>query len=195
MDQEKFTAAIDRFDEANKQDPNIEMYDGKECPKEWVYSMRMTQWLETLAPDASEALRLAARCQHIQRWTIPRSTYPDNRSGYKQWRADLAKFHAETAGKILAEVGYDEATINRVQSLLQKHNLKSDPETQTLEDVICVVFVENYLRGFAQQHEEEKLVTILRKTWKKMSPHGHEAILGLNLSPEARQLLDKALAE
>ena len=118
-----------------------------------------------------------------------------DRRGYLLWRATLARFHAEKAGEILRGVGYDEETIVRVQSLLRKEHLKKNPDTQTLEDVICLVFLENYFSDFAKQHEEEKLITILRKTWRKMSPRGHKAALQLDLSPADRALLEKALAD
>lgn len=191
----RFNEALARFDAANARDPNKEKLEGIEYPKELLYAQRMSAWLERLAPDASEALRLAARCQHIRRWTIPRNQYPMDRAGYKQWRTTLAKFHAQTAGEILEEVGYDQATIRRVQGLLRKERLKLEPETQILEDVICLVFLENYFADFAQQHDEEKLIGVLRKTWKKMSPRGHEAALALELPANARKLVKRALAE
>jgi hypothetical protein len=153
----------------------------------------MTTWLDKLAPDASEVLRLAVRCQHIQRWTIPRHTYAMDRTGYLRWRTTLAKFHADTAAAILREVGYDDATIRRVQTLLRKESLKRDPEVQCLEDVICLVFLENYLAEFATQHDEAKIIDILQKTWKKMSSHGHEVALTLPMSPEAHRLVAQAL--
>lgn len=189
-----FEAAIARFDAANGEDPRRERLDGAEQPKELVYARRMSEWLERLAPDASEALRLAVRCQHIQRWTMPRRHYPEGREGYRRWRTDLAQFHAETAGRILTEVGYDEATIARVQALLRKERLKSDPETQRLEDVVCLVFLQYYFADFARQHDEEKLIGILRKTWRKMSERGRQAALTIDLPPELKALVLKALA-
>lgn len=191
---DRFRAAIERFDEANREDPNKEVHEGAEVPRELLYARRMTKWLERLEPDASEPLRLAARAQHICRWTIPRSDYPMDRPGYLLWRSTLARFHAEKAGEILRDVGYDEETVSRVQSLLRKEHLKKNPDTQTLEDVVCLVFLEDYFSDFAREHDEEKLTTILRKTWKKMSPRGHEAALGLDLSPADHALLEKALA-
>ena len=191
----RFEKAIERFDAANTEDPNKEVYEGVEYPKELIYARRMTAWLERLVPDASEALRLAARCQHIRRWTIPRSDYPLDRRGYKRWRTNLAKYHAETAGAILKDVGYDDDTIGRVRTLLRKEGLKRDPEVQLLEDVICLVFLENYFSDFAKQHDEEKLINILRKTWKKMSPQGHQAALGLNFPGDLRRIVDMALGE
>ncbi len=191
----RFEKAIERFDAANTEDPNKEVYEGVEYPKELIYARRMTAWLERLVPDASESLRLAARCQHIRRWTIPRSDYPMDRRGYKRWRTNLAKYHAETAGAILKDVGYDDDTIGRVRTLLRKEGLKRDPEVQLLEDVICLVFLENYFSDFAKQHDEEKLINILRKTWKKMSPQGHQAALGLNFPGDLRRIVDMALGE
>ena len=190
----RFDAAIVRFDAANAEDPNIEQVDGEDHPKELLYARRMTAWLEKLEPDASEMVRLAARCQHIRRWTVPRSDYPMNKEGYKAWRTGLAKFHAETAADILRDVGYDDDTIERVSALLRKKRLKLDPEVQLLEDVICLVFLENYFADFAKQHEEEKVIDIVRKTWRKMSPRGHEAALALDLPVEVLPLVEKALA-
>jgi len=194
-DLERFNAAIARFDAANADDPTTEVFQGAVYPKELLYAQRMTAWLDNLAPDASEALRLAVRCQHIQRWTIPRHTYAMDRHGYLRWRTTLAKFHADTAAAILRDMGYDDATIQRVQTLLRKERLKRDPEVQCLEDVICLVFLEHYLAAFATQHDEVKVLDILRKTWTKMSPRGHEVALTLPMSPEARRLVEQALAE
>jgi Domain of unknown function (DUF4202) len=195
VDLERFNAAIARFDAANADDPTTEVFQGAVYPKELLYARRMTAWLDNLAPDASEALRLAVRCQHIQRWTIPRHTYTMDRHGYLRWRTTLAKFHADTAAAILRDVGYDEATIQRVQRLLRKERLKRDPEVQCLEDVICLVFLEHYLAAFATQHDEAKVLDILRKTWTKMSARGHEVALTLPMSPEARRLVEQALTE
>jgi hypothetical protein len=192
-DPERFNTAIARFDAANAEDPNTEVVAGQASPKELLYAQRMTAWLERLVPDASEALRLAARCQHIRRWTMPRRDYPMTRQGYLQWRTMLARFHAETAGTILREVGYDEAMIHRVQALLRKERLRRDPEVQCLEDVICLVFLESYFADFARQHEPAKVIDIVQKTWHKMSSRGQEVARTLPLSPEARQLLAAAL--
>jgi len=194
-DLERFNAAIARFDAANADDPTTEVFHGAVYPKELLYAQRMTAWLDNLAPEASEALRLAVRCQHIQRWTIPRHTYAMDRHGYLRWRTTLAKFHADTAAAILRDVGYDDATIKRVQTLLRKERLKRDPEVQCLEDVICLVFLEHYLAAFATQHDEVKVLDILRKTWTKMSPRGHDVALTLPMSPEARRLVAQALTE
>ncbi|HUN52002.1 MAG TPA: DUF4202 domain-containing protein [Candidatus Sulfotelmatobacter sp.] len=191
---ERFRAAVARIDAANGEDPNREMIGGVEQPKELAYGERMSAWLERLAPDASEALRLAARAQHIRRWRIPRGDFPMDRAGYHRWRTTLYRFHADTAGALLAEVGYDAATIARVQALIRKEKLQSDPEMQMLEDVICLVFLENYLAGFSAKHDAAKVVEIVRKTWRKMSPRGQQAALALPLPPAARGLVERALA-
>jgi hypothetical protein len=183
---DRFQLAIEKIDAANAQDPH---------QKELIYSQRMTQWLEKVAPDASEALRLSARAQHIMRWKIPRSQYPMDRAGYHRWRTHLYDFHADAAAEILRDVGYDDATIARVRSLIRKERIKSDPEMQTLEDVICLVFLENYFHEFAQDHDEQKLVTILQRTWKKMSARGHELALQLPLSQDDRRMIEKALEQ
>jgi hypothetical protein len=193
-DAERFQKAIQSFDAANADDPNLEQVDGVSYPKELLYAQRMTTWLERFAPDASEALRLAARCQHIRRWTSPRSQYPMDRRGYLQWRTALAKFHAETAADILREVGYDEAFIARVQSLIRKEGLKRDPEVQCLEDVICLVFLESYCADFAMHHDTAKILPIIRKTWEKMSPAGREVARTIDLPSELRRLVAAALA-
>jgi hypothetical protein len=190
----RFTAAIAKIDEANAADPNREVFQGQEVAKEVLYSRRMTDWLNRLAPEASEMLRLAAHGQHICRWTIPRDSYPMDRPGYHRWRTDCQRMHAEKLGEILRAVGYDESDIARVQSLVRKERLKLDAETQLLEDVICLVFLESYFADFAKQHDEAKLIDIVRKTWKKMSPRGHEAALQLPMNESARKIVEQALS-
>jgi len=187
-DAERLARAIARFDAANAEDPHREAAGGRERPKELLYAERMTAMLERFAPDASEVLRLAARCQHIQRWQIPRTDYPPTRVGYQQWRLRLRDFHADLAGAILREEGYDDATIGRVRSLIRKEALKADPEAQTLEDVVDLVFLESYLEEFVAKHpdyDEAKFVDILRKTGRKMSARGREAALTLVSPPPA----------
>ena len=191
----RFTAAVAAFDRANGGDPNLVDHAGEPAPKELLYARRMTGWIIRLAPDASEALRLAARSQHIRRWEIPRDDYPRDRVGYLRWRMDLKLFHARVAGEILAGVGYDAGTVARVQSLLRKEKLKRDPDVQALEDAACLVFLENDLAQFATRHDPAKVIDILRKTWTKMSPAGHAAALGLELDAAARALLDAALEQ
>lgn len=191
---ERFEAAVALIDQTNAEDPNSEIFDGAPTPKELAYGLRMSAWLDRLYPDASEALRLAARSQHIRRWTIARNTYPMDRRGYLRWRTDLKNYHAEAAGEILAEVGYDDAVIASVKSMLRKEGLRDNPETQALEDVACLVFLENYFAEFAARHDDEKVIDIVRKTWGKMSDRAHEAALQLDFPEAAKSLILRALA-
>lgn len=193
-DADRFERAITLFDAANAEDPNAE--DGQ--PKELLYSRRMTEMLERFAPDASEAVRLAVRVQHICRWKVPRNSYPMDRNGYLQWRTGLYKFHAETAGQLMRQAGYDEAMIERVQTAVGKKGLKVNAETQLLEDVVDLVFIEHYMLGFAGQHAEyaeEKWLDIVRKTWKKMSDAGRAFALSgqLKLPAPLVPLISKAI--
>ncbi|MBX3246779.1 MAG: DUF4202 domain-containing protein [Myxococcales bacterium] len=192
---DRLVEAFRRIDEANAQDPNLERdaATGRDEPKELLYGRRMTETLDAYAPDAPEAVKLAARAQHIQRWIIPRADYPMDRVGYLKWRRALHDQHAELAGAILHEVGYDDTMVERVGTLLRKKGLGTDPDVQLLEDVICLVFLRHYFADFAARHADEKVVDILRKTWGKMSERGHEAALALPLGPE-RVLVERALA-
>lgn len=177
--------AIEAFDHANSHDPK---------GQELLYAQRMTHWLERLAPEASDALRLAARSQHLCRWMIPRTQYPEGRAGYIKWRTTLYEFHAQKAGEILEKIGCDRETIAQVQELLRKKDIKTNPQMQLLEDVICLVFLENYFAEFSQKHPEEKIISIVQKTWKKMSSAGHQAALTLPVSSQVRALIEKALS-
>ncbi len=193
MTQKLYQAAIAAFDRANAEDPNKETADGQEYPKELLYAHRLSEMLQRYAPGAHEAVKLAVRAQHIQRWKIPRSNYPMDRSGYLQWRTGLYKFHAETAGRLMQETGYDDDMVARVKAIVSKKGLKVNSETQMMEDVVDLVFLENYIAGFAAQHPEyteEKWIQIIRKTWQKMSSVAHEfALAGKIKLPEALQSL------
>ena len=195
-DADRFQRAIRSIDEANGEDPNSEVVDGVAQPKELVYGMRMQRWVEELDPRAPEALRIAARSQHIRRWEIPRSDYPMDRKGYLRWRTTLYAFHADRASELLRAGGYDDETIERVRTLLQKRNLRTDADVQTLEDAAALVFLVHHLDDFLKRDdiEEEKAIAIIRKTWKKMTERGHEAASALELSAESSALLKKALA-
>lgn len=172
----RFTEALRLFDEANAADPRVQTDEnGDTVPKELLYARRMSAVLERFNSDASEALRLAARAQHIRRWTIPRADYPMDRKGYLRWRETLKRYHAEFASGLLRDAGYDGATIDRVAALLRKENLKTDAETQTLEDVACLVFIEFELAAFAPTQDTDKLKAIVVKTWTKMSERGRAA--------------------
>jgi hypothetical protein len=189
----RFEAALRRFDQENARDPNTELVDGAPQPRELVYARWLTEWVLRLCPEASEPLRLAARCQHLCRWQIPRSTYPMTRAGYLQWREALKKFHAQKAGEILRAVGYDEATIRRVEELNLKKHFPHDPETRVLEDALCLVFLERQLADLAARTPEDKLINALRKSWEKMTPAARAEALKLPLGPREKALLQKAL--
>lgn len=172
----RFEAALAAIDEFNAQDPS---------GRELEYSRRMSAMLERFAPGAPEHLKLAARAQHIGRWKTPRASYPEGKQGYLDWRGFLYQFHAETAGRLLAQAGYDESTIGRVKSVVAKKMLRADPEAQLLEDVVALVFLESYLEEFAGRHrdyDEAKFVDILRKTWTKMSRGAREFALSGKIS-------------
>lgn len=190
---DQLRVAFQYFDAANKEDPHTEMYNGKAYPKELLYAMRMSEKLNEFEPMASEALQLTARCQHICRWEIPRESYSMDRIGYLTWRQDLKKFHAEKAGTLLRKAGYPQEITDRVSFLLQKKKLKRDPETQTLEDVICLVFLQYYLEPFMEKHPEGKIIDILQKTWNKMSEKGRDAAHALPLSEKSLHLIGKAI--
>jgi hypothetical protein len=189
MTHEHFQAAFAAFDQANMEDPNKEIADGKEYPKELLYAQRMSEMLERYAPEASEAVKLAVRAQHIQRWKTPRSNYPMDKQGYLQWRTGLYKFHADTAGSLMQQAGYDNEMVERVKKIVGKKGLKVNPETQLMEDVVDLVFLEHYMTGFVAQHpeyDEAKWIPIIRKTWEKMSKQAHEFALSGKLKlPEA----------
>jgi hypothetical protein len=189
MTQQRYQAAIAAFDKANAEDPNKETANGKEYPKELLYAQRMTEMQERYVPEASEAVKLACRAQHIQRWKSARSNFPMDRNGYLQWRTGLYKFHAETAGKLMKDVGYDDEMIERVKTVIGKKALKVNPETQLMEDVVDLVFIEHYMIGFATSHpeyDEDKWIEIIKKTWNKMSTRAHDfALAGKIKLPEA----------
>ncbi len=192
-DKIKFEAAFCRFDEENARDPNREMAGGVSHPRELLYARRLTEWVLRLCPDASEELRLAARCQHICRWEIPRSSHPMTRAGYLKWRADLKKFHAQKAGAILREAGYDEDTISRVQDLNLKKHFPDDPDTRVLEDALCLVFLQFQLADLAAKTDEDKTINALKKSWAKMTEAARAEALKLEFGPRENTLLQCAL--
>lgn len=189
----RFEAALRRFDEENSRDPNQEIVNGVPRPRELVHAEWLTDRVLELCPNASEALRLAARCQHICRWEIPRSSYPMTRAGYLKWRADLKKFHAQKAGEILRELGYSEDPITRVQELNLKKNFPTDPESRVLEDALCLVFLQHQFADLASKTDEDKVISAVQKTWKKMTSEAQAEALKLNFAPNEKALLGKAL--
>ena len=185
----KVFAAIDV---ANARDPGRDPGTGE--PAALLYGRRMSERLAQFLRAADDALAIAVRGQHIERWIVPRSTYPMDRAGYLRWRNDLKDHHARRLAEIMTDAGYDAASIDRVRSIVRKERLKADPQAQTLEDVACLVFLEFYAAEFAGKHEEAKVIDIVRKTWRKMSPQGHAAATQLALDPDVARIVSKALA-
>lgn len=200
MSTEKLEQVINLIDSANSEDPNqVTDEQGQSWPKELLYSHRMTDMLQRFAPDADEVAQIAMRAQHIQRWQSKRDAYPMDRQGYLQWRTHLYKFHAETTAKLMQQVGYDEESIERVSKAVGKRGIKVNADTQLLEDVTDLVFIEHYMLEFASKHpeyDEEKWLDIIRKTWKKMSDTAQQFALSGNISlPESLvPLIKKAVA-
>jgi hypothetical protein len=190
----KFDQAIAKIDAINAADPTVITVDGHNHPQAAYHAVRRTSWVHQLRGEtASEPLLLAARAQHLKRWTVPRNSYPEGRIGYLKWRTDLKQFHAETTAQILEEVGYPPETIKRVKDLISKKNLKQDPDTQTLEDALCLVFLETQFTDFATK-EADKISNIIQKTWRKMSPQGQQAALQLPLMAEDVAIIQQAVS-
>jgi hypothetical protein len=190
---DRFERAVAAIDAANAEDPNTIVVHGVRRPKELAHAELMSAWVTQLRPDASDALRLAARAHHVRRWALPRSSYPEGRAGYLRWRRELHERHAADVGAILQQVGYDDATTARVQAIVRKRNLARDPEVQVLEDALCLVFVETQLDDLAAKLERPKLLDVVRKTLDKMSAAGRDAALALDLPAGRRELIEEAI--
>ena len=190
----RFSEAIRRFDDENERDPNIVNAEGVPQPRELLYAKRLTDWVLRLCPEASEPLLLAARCQHICRWLVPRSAYEMTRSGYLRWRSDLKQFHARKSEQILQGVGYDDLTIACVRDLNLKKQLERDPDCQILEDALCLVTLQYQLSDLMAKTEAVKMLGILQKTWRKMSNAAHDHALSLPFTETERRLIEKAIA-
>lgn len=192
----RFQAVIAEIDAANAQDPRRDLVAGTPRPREVVYSERMSDCLSRLYPEASEVLRIAARAQHICRWQIARREFPLGREGYNAWRAACRDHHAALTSAILRRHGYSDGEIAQVVKIIRKEQLKRDPESQALENVVAVVFVQHYLDEFVAEHkdyDDAKLADILRKTLRKMDATGHTAALALDLPAATVRLIDMAL--
>ncbi len=189
----KLQEAYRLFDDYNRKDPNIFIWDGNSYPRELFFAIKLHEWVLKLSPQAGEALLLASRCQHIGRWEIPRDSYPEGRDSYLKWRRDLAAFHAEKATEILEQVGYDEETISRVRRIVLKQKIKVDPEVQTIENALCLVFLEFQYEEFYTRYPAGKVVNILKKSLLKMDGHGHKFALALRFSEEGLSHIREAL--
>lgn len=189
----KLNDALGRFDGYNKMDPNIFVWDGIAWPQEYFLAMKLHEWVLKLDTDASEELLLASRCQHIGRWEIPRNTYPDGREGYLKWRKDLAIHHADKALALMEETGYNAGQIARVRQIILKQKIKADADVQTMENALCLVFLQFQYEDFYPKHPPEKVITILKKSLLKMDSHGHQFALGLNYTTEGLHYINEAL--
>jgi len=195
---------LSAIDNINRQDTNITLSDGKEHPKELIYGQRMTACLEKHWPQASELLQIAVRAQHIKRWHLKRSEFAQGKAGYYQWRIALGKFHAQLTAQIMIEHGYIKEQAEQTASIICKENLKDKTasqlslDSQTLEDVACLVFLEHYFDDFSaqyiRQNNEEKIIRIVQLTWKKMSEDAHNIALKLSLPEHLTSLVTKALS-
>lgn len=190
----RFETAIALIDKANSEDINTYEVSGINYPKELLYSQRMTRKLLQFEPNASKALQIAARAQHICRWKIARDDYPIDRLGYLKWRETLKRMHGDLTTDILKQVGYDDQFTDRVKAIILKKLIKKNEESQSLEDTICLVFLDYYFEEFATKHNEEKIIDILKKTWIKMSDKGHEAALKLPFSEKSLALVKEAIS-
>ncbi len=190
----RFETAIALIDKKNAEDENTYQVSELAYPKELLYSQRMTRTLLRFEPNASKALQIAARAQHICRWKIQRDEYPMDRVGYLKWRETLKKMHADITGEILQQVNFDVQFTNRVQKIILKKLIKKNEESQALEDTICLVFLDYYFDEFATKHSDEKVIDILQKTWVKMSAKGHEAALKITFSEKGLALVKQAIS-
>ena len=189
----RFNAALERFDQLNSKDPNVEELNGVRHPRELLYAKRLTDWVLRLSPNASETLQLASRCQHLCRWEIPRNSYAATRVGYLRWRAELKQFHAKGSAEVLRALGYPETTISQVQDLNLKSHFPYDSDCQILEDALCLVFLEHQLGPLASKATDEKLIGALQKSWKKMSVAGRTYARKIALGTREKDLLARAI--
>lgn len=189
----RYDAAVAKFLEQNGRDPNRVEANGESRPKEQLAAEQLAAWVERLEPQGSEALHLAAYCQHLRRWEIPRSTYDAGRLGYLKWRKDLGRFHADQATAVLHEVGYDDATVEAVRQINMKLGLQANPDSATMEDALCLSFLEHEFAEFAAKHPDDKVIDIVRKTWRKMTERARSVALTLPLSGRPQALVARAL--
>ncbi len=194
MDAARLQRVLARIDELNREDPVTELVDGLPVPRELRYSQRLSDWVLRLDPGASEPLRIAARGQHVRRWTIPREQYPMTRAGYLRWRETLKTFHMQTVGELMRDAGYDDATIERVRAIMSKRQLGTDADSQTLEDALCLLFLEAQLADLRRKTPDETMRDVIRKTWRKMSPRAQTLATQLPLEADQRQFLLESLA-
>ena len=189
----KLSAAFGQFDAYNQKDPHAFTWEGKSYPQEYFLAIKLYDWVKQLQPDASEELLLASRSQHIGRWEIPRNTYPDGREAYLKWRKDLALHHAEKATVMMEDAGYTPEQIARVRQILLKQKIKVDPDVQTMENALCLVFLQFQYEDFHPKYEADKVINILKKSLLKMDAHGHQFALTLPYSDQGLHYIQEAL--
>jgi hypothetical protein len=186
--------AFKKFDAYNQKDPNLIIWEGETYPREYFLALKLHEWVLKINPEATEALLLASRSQHIGRWEIPRDSYAPGREHYLKWRRELAHYHAQKAAEILKDSGYNNEEISRVQEIILKKKLKLDTDVQTMENALCLVFLAFQYEEFHQQHPREKVVNILRKSLLKMDEAGHQFALTLHYSAQGLDYIKEALS-
>ncbi|WNL41180.1 DUF4202 domain-containing protein [Halomonas sp. PAMB 3264] len=190
-----FDQTLQAIDALHGEDPrHVEAPGGESTPQELAYAERMTHWLFALESAPAELLQLAVRAQHLQRWKVPRSDYPEGRVGYLTWRRDQGLRAGETVAEIMTRVGFDDEDAKRVADMIAKKGLGRDPNVQTLEDCACLVFLENHFAAFATKIEHDHMVRIVQKTWRKMSEQAHTLALSLPMTPGSAAIVEQALA-
>lgn len=194
MSEARLQHVLKLIDQANARDPNTVDDNDRARPAELVYGERMSAALQQFCDVPGEHLQIAVRAQHLERWTSPRKGYPEGRAGYLKWRSDLKQYHAKRAGELMRQAGYGEADIDRVATLIGKRGIKRDPQVQMLEDVACLTFLQHYAGDFIAPHDDDKVIDILAKTARKMSPQGLEAAAALPLPERLAQLLETTMA-
>ncbi len=189
----KLDTAFGLFDQYNQQDPHRLVWKDKEYAAEYFYALQLYNWVKVLEPDAGEHLLLASKAQHIGRWQHPRSTYPEGKAGYLNWRKDMAKFHANTAGDLMLQAGYAPEDVQTVSHIILKENLKHDKEVQVMENALCLVFLQFQYEDFIKKHEDQQVIRILKKTWAKMTDEGRKHALELPMTGRGKKLIESAL--
>jgi hypothetical protein len=184
---------INKISFAHLQDPNLDTWNNEIYPAEWLYIQRITERMEVYQPEASPELIIAANCQHLCRWEIGRKTFPEGRAGYYQWRNFLSEYQFQKAREIILKAGFDEEFADRVKAIVKKENIFTHAESQTLEDVVCLVFMEFYLDEFIRGKSELDMSTIIQKTWKKMSEKGHQEAMKINYTDGTLAVIKQAL--
>lgn len=194
MTSSRLENTLTAIDKINSEDPNSTLINGSSTPNELLYGQYMTACLQAYWPDSHELLQIAVRAQHIKRWHLKRNEFPEGKAGYLTWRKELGKYHASLTKSLMLDNGYSENDAETTAAILRKEKLKSNRDTQTLEDVACLVFLQHYFDEFSTKHTEEKIIRILQLTWRKMSEDAHKIALSLTLPDHLAALVGKALA-